>query len=117
MVGVGSEVLYTPTPIGIYVPRGTIVHIYLQTISISCIYLLLFLIKNNYTIIFHLYRFIEMYYKDLLLIISKNIYYVLKHKIFFSRKFGYIISFFILQYCWCDCIKKYLHIFVVCYLD
>ena len=49
---------------------------------------------------------IEMYYKDLLLIISKNIYYVLKHKIFLKRKFGYIIYFFILQYCWCDYIKK-----------
>ena len=34
--------------------------IYLQTISISCKDLLLFLIKNNYTFIFHLYRFIEM---------------------------------------------------------
>ena len=106
MVGVGSEVLYTPTPIGIYVPRGTLVHKSLQTISISCIYLLLFLIKNNYTFIFHLYRFIEMYYKDLLLIISKNIYYVLKHKIFLKRKFGYIIYFFILQYGWCGYIKK-----------
>ena len=46
------------------------------------------------------------FYKDLLLIISKNIYYVLKHKIFLKRKFGYIIYFFILQYVRCDYIKK-----------